>query len=481
MKIKALQSLSFRLTIWYIVIMVGIIILAGFFLYERFQQVLVNDLDARLLDMADDVSESYYGSRGVTWADAIRNVEQEFQEYNPYLQVVELTDRETGEIKAVFASDKIPEGCYMLDTRTYFRANRADIDELVYQTVEKKKLSHRPLRLILLPVRGPYIVQAGISLEVIDVDLRRLLFIMILAGGLVLVLASAGGSFIIRQALQPVNSVAETARGISTEDLSMRIEARKRRDEIGELVDTFNAMIARLEKSVKKIKQFSGDVSHELRTPLTIIRGEVEVLLRKERTPKEYRKTLQSTLEETFHLERIIDDLLFLSRIEAMAGMEFQKSLDLDETLLRIVESRELAARGKDLKLKIDQVSPVKIKGDERLLERMIANLLDNAIRYTPEGREIEVSLERDEGNGILNIRDTGIGIPENAIPLIFDRFYVVDKSRSKETGGSGLGLSIVKRVADCHKARIEIQSTPGKGTLFRIIFQAEPEPDGTG
>jgi heavy metal sensor kinase len=469
MKNKFFTSLSFRLTLWYIVILAGIIVLAGFFIHQRFRDGLVNDLDARLLEIANDVDEIWSRSRGVTWEDAARTAAEENRDLSPLIQVVELEDRDG--IKSVVAPSILPEGAFTLGERTYRRADRADIDELMYQTLEKKELDHHPLRVLLYPVRGPVIVQVGVSLGVIDTELRRLLIIMAISGVLVTFLASLGGNFILRQALRPVRSVVETARKISAEDLSLRIDARKRRDEIGELVDTVNDMIARLDKSVRKIKQFSGDVSHELRTPLTIIRGEVEVLLRKERSPEEYRKTLRSALEETHNLEAIIDDLLFLSRLEAIAGTSFQKPVGLDEALLGVVESREPSAKAKGLRLKIAHADEAGIKGDEGLLTRMIANLLDNAIRYTPAGGEVEVDLEKKEGTCVLTVRDTGIGIPEEAIPSIFDRFYVVDGSRSRETGGSGLGLSIVKHVAEIHGARIEVESEVGKGALFRIVF----------
>jgi heavy metal sensor kinase len=328
-----------------------------------------------------------------------------------------------------------------------------------------------PFRTILFPIRGPNIIQVGISLENTETDLRRLSIIMILAGAGLLLLASLGGSFIIRKALKPVKSVVQTAKDITADDLSLRIEAGQRQDEIGELVATFNDMISRLEKSINKIKQFSGDVSHELRTPLTIIRGEIEVLLRKERSKEEYQKTLKSALEETDYLERIIDDLLFLSRVEALEKKEFDKTVQLDEVVLNVVESQELSAKNKDITLDIQTVEPAQLHGEEILLERMVTNIIDNALRYTPSGGRVAVSLENKDGNPMLMVQDTGIGIPEESLQLIFDRFFVVDNSRFKETGGLGLGLSIVKQVADSHGAEIEVKSELNKGTSFFVRF----------
>jgi signal transduction histidine kinase len=204
---------------------------------------------------------------------------------------------------------------------------------------------------------------------------------------------------------------------------------------------------------------------------LTIIRGEIEVLLRKERDKEEYQKTLKSTLEEAAYLERIIDDLLFLSRIESMEKKEFDKSVQLDEILLKVAEIQELTAKQKSITLDIKKAEPAKIKGEEILLERMVANIIDNAIRYTHPGGKVEVSLDKKDGSSTLIVQDTGIGIPEELLPQIFDRFYVVDKSRFKETGGLGLGLSIVKQVADCHGGKIQVESEVNKGTSFFVRF----------
>lgn len=456
---------------WYIVILGGIIILAGIFQYQSFKDSLLDELDVKLLEIADETYETWYRERGVSWEDAIQKTTSRFQFYQPIIQLVKLQERGGKKIEEVIHITSIEEGSFLFDVRTYYRADRSDIDNLIYMTLSEEKLGSIPVRAILFPVRGPNIVQVGISLENTEIALRRLMIIMILAGGGLMLLASLGGNFIIRKALKPVKSVVQTAKAISADDLSLRIESGQRQDEIGELVDTFNDMISRLEKSVKKIKQFSGDVSHELRTPLTIIRGEIEVLLRKERKKEEYQKTLKSTLEEAAYLERIIDDLLFLSRIEDLEKKEFDKSIQLDEILLKVVESQELAAKKKGITLDINKVEPAQIKGEEILLERMVTNIIDNSIRYTHSGGKVEVSLDKKDGAFTLLVQDTGIGIPEESLPLIFDRFYVVDKSRFKETGGLGLGLSIVKRVADCHGGKIEVESEVNKGTSFLVHF----------
>jgi heavy metal sensor kinase len=311
----------------------------------------------------------------------------------------------------------------------------------------------------------------GISTVEIQEALNALILVMVGAGLLLLVLASAGGSIIIRKALHPVTEVITTAKKITADDLSLRIESKERADEIGALVETFNEMIARLERSVKKIKQFSGDVSHELRTPLTIIRGEIEVLLRKERKKEDYIQTLQSVLEEAARMEKIINDLLLLSRLEAMDPAQFKQKVDLVTIASRAIAQRKELATRKALRIITAFSDNGLIKGHPELLERLVLNLLDNAIRYTPKGGKITLGVKEQNKKIEFYIADNGLGIEAKHIPFIFDRFYVADPSRSKETGGVGLGLAIVKWIVDLHGAEIKVESKVDQGTQFTIYF----------
>lgn len=469
MKIKRFRSLTFKLTVWYIVILGTIVILAGLFLHQGIKDGLMNDLDTALVAITDEALERWR-TRGVSWEEAIEKAEERYASYEPFIQVVEISEGEDKKVENVIRSKRIPEGAFMLETRTYIRADRTDIDSYIFRTVEEDRLSSYPLRIFLFPLRGPLILQVGVSLEATAAQLNRLFFIMILTGSIIMLLASVGGSFIINRALHPVKSVVKTAEGITAEDLSLRIDLKNRKDEIGALVETFNSMIARLEKSINKIRQFSGDVSHELRTPLTIIRGEIEVLLRKDRPKKEYVTTLNSVLEESHRMEELIDGLLFLSRVEAMDRSKGREIVDLDEVLNAVIKFRSPTASNKNISIDA-KIKPVQLKGNRELLERMTANILDNAIRYSNSGDHIEIELEKDKNTTKLQIRDTGIGIPEKSLPLIFDRFYVVDPSRSKETGGAGLGLSIVKWIAEYHNAEITVDSKVNRGTNFIVTF----------
>jgi len=224
-----------------------------------------------------------------------------------------------------------------------------------------------------------------------------------------------------------------------------------------------------------QLKQFSSDASHDLKTPLTIIRGEIEIALRKNRSSKEYIKTLTSIQEEARKLETIIENLLFLSRIDSPAQSLSLKAVPLDEIILNVFEKAEHLANKKGLIFMIGEMEPTLIRGESILLNRLVMNILDNAIKYTPAGGRVGISLERAGKNVCLIVRDTGIGIPGESLPHIFDRFYQVDKSRTQRSQGSGLGLSIVKKIADIHGAVVEVKSEVNKGAVFHVIFPLLP------
>ncbi len=474
MKTKRFTSLTLKLTIWYIGLLSIIVLLAGLFLFQGFKERLVNDLDKVLMEIADDTDEKV-SKRGLSWEDAIQKAETKHSSHQPFIQLVQIAEREKHNIEKITRSNQIPEDAFLLDTHLYYKADKMDIDDMVFIVHEEKSLSSSPLRVFLRPIYGPYILQVGVSMEDITGALSQLLIVMVVSGLILMIFASIGGSLIINKALQPVKSVVKTANEISADDLTLRIDAKNRNDEIGALVETFNKMIARLEKSVKKIRQFSGDVSHELRTPLTIIRGEIEVLLRADKTEEDHLKTvysvLDSVLEESHRMEKIIDDLLFLSRVEALDKSKLNAKVQLEKVIARVIGNRRQSAANKGLEFESHKVKAAQVRGNSELLERMLTNVVDNAIRYTPSGGRVEVVLYKEQNAVKLEISDTGIGIPKESIPRIFDRFYVVDESRSREKGGSGLGLSIVKWVADNHHAEIEIKSQVDKGTTFLIEF----------
>jgi len=252
------------------------------------------------------------------------------------------------------------------------------------------------------------------------------------------------------------------------------------KDDIGQLSQTINEMLDRLSQAFMKVKQFSADASHELRTPLTILRGEVEIGLRVDRPAEEYREILVSNLEEIERMSKIVSDLLLLSRSDMGQDLLSLESVDLQELIKELISQFVMLAEQKGVMLTGD-IQPVSlVQGDSLRLRQLVANLLANAIRYTPEGRSVAVRL-KDGSHGVeLVVEDTGIGIPEADLPRIFDRFYRVDKARSREEGGNGLGLSIVKWIVNAHHGEISVESVVDVGTTFTVVlpFDALSTPD---
>ena len=281
------------------------------------------------------------------------------------------------------------------------------------------------------------------------------------------------------KALKPVDEITKTARMITSRSLNQRIKLRKTKDEIGRLTETFNDIISRLGRSFNQIRQFSADASHELRTPLTILKGEIEVGLRRRRYPEEYRKILNSNLEEVNHMSQIVDDLLFLSKAD-MGEIHIQKHrINLTELVSEVYAQAKMIATTKDIKVHMSNDVDGVVIGDRLKLRELLLNLVDNGVKYTPEGGEMGISLERDDGRFKLRVTDNGIGIAPEDQPHIFDRFFRVDKARSREAGGSGLGLSICKWIVEAHGGEISVESEVDKGSIFTLTLPLAPPHGG--
>jgi signal transduction histidine kinase len=229
-------------------------------------------------------------------------------------------------------------------------------------------------------------------------------------------------------------------------------------------------MIGRLEASFKRMAQFTADASHELKTPLCAMRGEAEVLLSRKRAPEEYQEGLSHFIELFDHLNQLINDLILLSKIDASPGELEMRPLRLDLLVNDVVHFFQILAEQKKIALSVDGLREVTVHGDKMRLQQLFTNLIDNAIKYTSDGT-IQIRMERTNDSVQIRVTDTGIGIPEEEQENIFKRFYRVDKSRSRETGGAGLGLSIAESIVHAHHGKIEIQSEPGNGSTFMVTF----------
>jgi heavy metal sensor kinase len=284
-----------------------------------------------------------------------------------------------------------------------------------------------------------------------------------------------GGYFLARRALAPVDAMVEAARRIEAEDLTQRIPAGASEDELDRLATVINDMLARLERSFGAVRRFSSDAAHELRTPLTILKGEIELALRSPEPGAEIRRTLASCLEEVDRLNSLMEDLLLLARMESNALSSRPAPVNLAEVLEDAAPAlRELSAKAGNTCI-ISTAAPLWTQGYEALLFRLIFNLAENAIKYTPPGGRIEVTLGVEGGAAVMEVKDNGPGIAPEAQEHIFERFYRGDPAR--EGSGTGLGLALVQSIVQLHLGEIRLESTPGAGSTFRVRLPAIAAP----
>ena len=317
-------------------------------------------------------------------------------------------------------------------------------------------------------------LELGQSEDDVSETLASLLLIMGIAYPVTLVVAGFGGVFLAGRALSPIDNITRTVRHISAEDLDQRLNLRLPDDEVGRLARTFDEMIARLDDAFRRQRQFTADASHELRTPLTIIKGQIDVSLQKEREPEAYRQVLRSVNEEVDHLIRLAGSLLTLTRADAGQIPLVFDEVDVAELMTGVVEQVRPVALDKGVGLWFDNGSSVTIKADEDLLLQLMLNLLDNAIKYTPSGGQVNVGSNVNGSQVELRVQDTGVGISREHLPYLFDRFYRVDKGRSRAEGGVGLGLAISRWIAEAHGGTIRVESVPGKGSTFIVLLPTQ-------
>jgi two-component system, OmpR family, sensor kinase len=296
---------------------------------------------------------------------------------------------------------------------------------------------------------------------------------------LALLLASAGGYFLARKSLAPVVAMSSQAGRIGATNLHERLVVQNKRDELGHLAQSFNSLLDRLNESFERQRRFMADASHELRTPVAILRGEAEVALSQQvRSFEEYRESLGVLHHEAERLTHIVEDLFTLTRADAGQYPLQPRDFYLEELVGECVHSARTLALAKKISLNFEEASESPIRADESLLRRMILNLLDNAIKYTPEGGHVTVTCRRVGDEYILSIADTGVGIPADLQPRIFERFFRADKARSRsenDGGGAGLGLSISRWIAEAHQGRLELTCSDSSGSTFTAYLPALP------
>jgi len=465
------RSLSFRLVTWYAGLLTLVFVLLGaltiVLLREYLQANVLDTQERRARQIADTlvaaVSRTGESAIGREVADLYAPEENE--------RFIRIT-RADGHV--VYISGKPRDGSFDPSEVPALSAVRAG------DLQRKVDLPAGSMLIAALPYAvgdGAYVVEVGVSSARTDETVRQVLLMLVIGLPIAVTVAVTGGFVLVRRALRPVDNLSQKAAAITQHNLSERLPVVRTGDELERLSLSLNVMISRLEDAINSSKQFVADASHELRTPLAVLRGEIENLAQDIELKPQTRETLGSALEEVDRLAEIVEGLLALSRLDTGEAHSQWVKFDLAELVTTTADQMSLLAEDKNITVACDSASRVMIEGDQARLKQVVVNLLDNAIKYTPNGGRIKLKIAQEDGDAVLDIADDGIGIPAEALPHVFKRFFRVDGSRSRDQGGAGLGLSIVKSICDAHGARVEVSSTPGQGSSFRIRQPLAAEP----
>jgi heavy metal sensor kinase len=460
-----IHSIRFRLTAWYAGLLAGALLLFAVSVYVGLKQYMV-------------------GSMSRTLAEQSRSIGTEL--------LTEFLSK-----RSHWLNEEIEEAYAPEANDTFIRVTRSD-GAVVYVSGAPKDASFDPVqvpplkhssdhensRKVQLPggktlfieslfFTNPdgtrYLVENGTSYSEIENVLNGLLRLVALYLPFVVSLAGFGGYWLMRRSLKPVDEITSRAEGITSSNLSERLPVIKTGDELERLSTSLNRMIARLEDAFQHIHRFSADASHELRTPLTILQLELEEMIQHHDLPLVIIDQIGSALEETQRLSRIVESLMAISRLDAGEVKMEKVLLDLGELAASTAEQMKLLGEEKAVRLACHVDPGVRVLGDQSRLKQVVVNLIDNAIKYTPQGGRVTVNVRAVEGGAQLEVADNGLGMSPEVISHVFERFYRADKARSRDSGGAGLGLAIVKAICSAHGADIQVASQEGKGSIFRV------------
>jgi two-component system OmpR family sensor kinase len=470
-------SVRTRLTLWYSGILLAILAGMGGLSYRILAWSLLRDTDAAILAVAEVIRATGQVRTGVLRDPAVDGVLREalgarlldtfFQLIEPGGQPGRRSPRLT---RPLPLSD---------EARRAARRGRETFETVTLLEGDRLRVVTLPLR---RNERQGELIQVGMSLGRLDDTLSRYLQILLALVPLGVGLAAAGGAGIARIALRPVTAMARQAREITAADMARRVPGRGAGDELDYLAETLNAMLTRLEGAFTELRRMTADAAHELRTPLTALKGGLEVTLRHPRSADEYAQALRESLEEVNRLVRLAEDLLLLSRTAAGGGL-LRGPVELEPVVLEALDTGLKLARGSGVSVRLGEMAPAVVTGDAPALRRLLVNLVENAVKYTPPGGVVELSLRRavggppglapgaqpPEGWAVVEVRDSGIGIDPVDAARIFQPFLRLDEARSRETGGAGLGLAIARSLAQAHGGDITVESAPKAGSLFSV------------
>jgi len=449
-------SIRLKLTVWYSAVLSSTLILFGLVAFLAMRHGIESSVDDGLREQVRGIS--------VVMSNVLPESGERLKN--------ELRERSEQRGERDFAQVSDEKGHWLFRSERMVRLDIARVGtrEPSYFNIHAKGL---PLRVLTQEFNlggQAYWVQVAVPMGDFDEALNRFKWFLLLSSPLLLVLASVGGYWMSRYALEPVDEITRAAQEINSKNLSRRLTVRQSRDELQRLSETLNGMLARLEGAFSRITRFTADASHELRTPLALMRTTAEISLRKSRSEAEYRESLSEILGESERTSALVEKLMLLARTDAGFESLERVPLNLSGCLAGACREGHTLAEGKgpDFQEQLPK-GQTRVIGDPHALHRLFLILIDNAVKYTPAEGHVAVSLTADCAFALVEVRDTGIGIGEDDLPHIFERFYRADKARSRERGGVGLGLSIARWIADAHGGSIRVRSTPGVGSVFQV------------
>jgi heavy metal sensor kinase len=466
-------SIGVRLTLWYLVLFAAAQLIFGAGMWFFARRSLYRITDDALQGQIDDLTNFMEAQKkNATVAKLQEEVAEAYllEHSGDYLQIYDDSDGAW-----IFRAD-------FLRQHALAPAATGLLTRALYQDEQLG----RPLRFVTQRIVANgriFRVQTGLPLDQISQTLVLFRGYLLMFAPLLLVAAAGGGFWLSRKALSPVDAITRTARTVNATNLSDRLEKLTTGDELQRLSDTLNEMLGRIEHAFIRVTQFTADASHELRTPISLIRTEAEIALRRSRGDAEYREALRHILLEAERTTGLIEELLSLARADCGRETVRITSVDLSAMVQEVTEQwRELMAT-RDLTFTREVTGEeIAVLGDRNALQRLLTVLLDNAVKYTPAPGTVELRLETSGSSAVIRVCDSGIGIALEDQPKIFERFYRVDKARSRNLRGAGIGLAIAQWIVQQHRGSITVQSSPGKGSTFvvELPLQAK-QTEGAG
>jgi heavy metal sensor kinase len=452
-------SIKKKLLIYSFFIQIIILAIFSFSLYKALEISTLDKFQATLkviiLDITDDLREKD------TINDAVLNEEKEYNFEPLYIRILDNNTHEKLIQTPNFPDNIVHNDIYL----NKLKENIITFEEQNNYLLSRIKIDFNSSQKV--------IIEVATTKDMLWSHLDNLLYILSFIIPIILIFAIIAGNFLIYKSFSPIEKVLEELKNINASDLSARLNNTNNQDEINDLIIEINNLLTRLESSFERISQFSSDASHELKTPLTIIRGEIEIALRKDRSADEYKQSLKTSLDEVIVIEQTINDLLFLAKNEKdLITHDMKEVLYFDEIIDESINEMKNFAKLNQIEIKFELVDTIEFKGYSNLLKIAIKNLLKNAIQYSNPNSIIIVKSFKNDGLFNISIQDFGIGIARNEQEKIFEKFYRTDKSRNKNSGGTGLGMSIMKKIIDIHKGIIKIKSEENSGTTIIISFK---------